>query len=287
MNPTLFLGLVTHERTRFAEAQGPDGLVAALSEALKLQGTTTTVSIHDANHFDARSVPLTQEEVKASIAAELTMEERWRIYVSGRRSLGLRAFMIARQTYRRIRLAPPWNIAESATPQGARMLQRLVNIELAHMHLMAEAVAAGADWALIVEDDAAATNPAQLARDLLRFMIGRSSEAQPKYVNASRSFTGKPLGLRNHLQPVMRWDRDSQLMSADRPMTNTVCAVLYRTTFLASLLSHLEDIPISPVMPIDWKINAALMSMHERDQLGSGDCWFIEPAPLVQRSMHQ
>jgi len=50
---------------------------------------------------------------------------------------------------------------------------------------------------------------------------------------------------------------------AQRPVTNTVCAVLYRRSFLAHILAKLEDIPTYPVVPIDWKLNRALMNMNK------------------------
>ena len=77
----------------------------------------------------------------------------------------------------------------------------------------------------------------------------------------------------------------AQILSASKPVTNTVCAVLYRTSFLEELLTVLDSLPLSPVIPIDWKLNAALLQMHDSGALGAGDCWFLEPAPIVQRSM--
>jgi hypothetical protein len=40
-----------------------------------------------------------------------------------------------------------------------------------------------------------------------------------------------------------------------------------------------------PLAAIDWKFNSVLMEMFEEGAIGSGDCWFVEPAPFVQRSM--
>lgn len=254
--------------------------------SLRDASVTATVSIHDADHFDADLVPLTTTEVLASTMAELDLERRWRVYVRpDRDGMSLKAFMMARQLYRRARLAPPWQ-GTDASARGAAMLRRLVNIELAHLHLMKQAIESESAWALIVEDDAHSTDPREFAQDLAGFVAAQGRAHQPRYVNLSRSFEPDPLGIDRHLSDIGAWGRGARLLSSDRPLTNTVCAILYRTDFLRELLPVLDAIPISPVLPIDWKLNMALLELHERDALGPGDCWFVEPGPLTQGSMH-
>jgi hypothetical protein len=287
VNPTVFLGLVTHRGSRFTASAGPDGLVHRLSDALTALGVPSVVSIHDDDHFDPALVPLTTAQVSASIDAELSLEQRWRVYVDPSVShVALSAQMAARRAYRRARLAPPWRREVDATDAGARMLRRLVNIELAHLHLMRRAVASGARWTLIVEDDAHLNDPESFARSLALFIAERSTSAQPAYVNVSRSFDHETLGSNERLAPVGSWSDTVRELAADRPLTNTVCAILYRQEFLKELLAQLDEIPIAPVLPIDWKVNAALLSMHAAGQIDSGDCWFLDPAPITQGSMH-
>lgn len=287
MNPTVFLGLVTHRATRFPESQGETGLLAQIHQELQTRGVSSVVSVHDADHFDAALVPLTKAEVTASIVAELDLEQRWRIYVRPEKAgIPLTAFMGLRRLYRRIRLAPPWSSDAEASAPGAAMLRRLVNIELAHLHLMNQAMEQGAEWALIVEDDAQSSDPRAFADALADFISTHGSARQPRYVNVSRSFETDPLGIERHLTPDGEWDAGTRILRADQPLTNTVCAILYRTDFLRELMPALESIPLSPVLPIDWKLNAALLDLNQRGSLGAGDCWFLDPGPLAQGSMH-
>jgi hypothetical protein len=287
VNPTVFLGLVTHRRTRFAEASGPNGLVRQVQKRLLEQGIEASVAVHDADRHDEGVLPLTNAEVIASIDAELDLEARWRTYVTpGTSQAGLTAFMAARRAYRRLRLAPPWHRSSAATASGAAMLRRLVNIELAHMHLLEQARDEQAAWALIVEDDATLENPNHFASALATFIHDRADQPQPAYVNVSRSFSSERLDLGAHLTAQGRWDATTQALASDIPLTNTVCAVLYRGTFLDQLVPAMQAIPISPVLPIDWKLNAALLGLTEAHIIGSGDCWFLNPAPIVQGSMH-
>lgn len=287
MNPTVFLGLVTHRRTRFPQASSPEGLVHQVGHALTQQGVRVTVEVHDADHHTDDLVPLTNAQVIASIDAELDLEARWRAYVTPRMSrAGLTIFMAARRAYRRLTLAPPWHRGPAATSDGAAMLRRLVNIELAHLHLLQQAQDQRATWALIVEDDASLEDAHHFAEALVTFIHEHAGQPQPAYVNVSRSFSSERLDLAPHLTPQGNWDATTMALASDIPLTNTVCAVLYRGTFLDRLVPAMQAIPISPVLPIDWKLNAALLGLAQTHMIGAGDCWFLDPAPIVQGSMH-
>jgi len=256
-------------------------------EGLSKAGIEAAVVIHDADHHTQDVLPLTNAQVKASIDAELDLEARWRTYVTpGTSRAALGSLITVRKAYRRFRLAPPWHRSTTATEQGARMLRRLVNIELAHLHLLQQARDTQATWALVVEDDATLTDPAAFSQALAAFIRERQSHAQPSYVNVSRSFSHDRLDLHDHLTAHGRWNFTTTAMMSDIPLTNTVCAVLYRGAFLEQLVPALKAIPVSPVLPIDWKLNAALLSLSETLVIGAGDCWFLDPAPIVQGSMH-
>jgi hypothetical protein len=288
---TVFLGLVTHERSRFQDSSGPDGLVSRLSRDLGELGVSTTLRISDKDACTPDLITLDRDEVLKSIGAELAVEREWRRYLQPEHSaIGLSAFMLARRAYRTFRFAPPWRPRLDDDDPGIRMVRRLVNIELSHVALLHQAVETESTWALIVEDDASADDVAALAQDLEAFIDHYGSAAQPKYVNVSESFGQERLNTEHHLQPVGTWHAGApptELLSANRPVTNTVCAILYRTTFLRELLPFMDAIPVSPVLPIDWKLNRALLTMFNAGRIGPGDCWMISPAPLLQRSMHQ
>ena len=112
---------------------------------------------------------------------------------------------------------------------------------------------------------------------------------QPAYVNVSHSFSADELGIRHLLYPVpgVHWQgaANRTVMAARLPVTNTVCAIAYRGGFLEPLLAAFDQLPMEPIVPIDWKLNLALMALRDSDVLGDGDCWQVEPAPIVQMSM--
>jgi hypothetical protein len=85
----------------------------------------------------------------------------------------------------------------------------------------------------------------------------------------------------------MAWggDRCRRIAQSLLPVTNTVCAILYRTEFLMQLLDVWEALPMEPVVPIDWKLNRALMTLYQRGSLPPGSTWLVDPAPIIQMSM--
>ena len=167
------------------------------------------------------------------------------------------------------------------------MITRLLDIEVSHLDLLRWGVGQGADWVLVLEDDAMANDLVDCAEGLAALVALGGS--MPKYVNVSESFSLAELGIDHLVRPVegVGWagSSDRMVLSADRPVTNTVCAILYRASFANELLATMEALPSEPVVPIDWKLNLALMELFSSGSLPAGSCWLVEPAPIVQMSM--
>lgn len=290
---TLFIGVVSHEGTRFADSHGPDGLAAALARELVPRGIDTTVVVNTTDEHDPIALPIDGALGWASVREQLALEGEWDRYLaqapgmparSRMRDKAVHALRLGRAWARYWR---PWHRSSDTSAPEIRLVRRLVNIELSHLRLMREALAMGADWVLIVEDDAAAEDVRECAAGLA-MLIGTASAAdQPAYANVSRSFGHDELRIAPMLSPVpaLTWPGERVVLASSRPVSDTVCAVLYRRSFLIELVQVLASLPMTPVVPIDWKLNRALMVMHGNGALGAGDCWLVEPGPIVQRSM--
>jgi len=270
---SLFVGVVSHHGSRFAVSQGPSGLGAKLASALP----ETVVQVNTENLIDDAGWTIDATQVQRSLSAELDLEREWATFLCRPKTLRNRATGLARW-WRRL-----WRRVQ---PPAPAMVRRLVNIELSHLDLMRRGLESQARWILIIEDDAFAEDVEDLAQGLTGLM---AADPPPAYVNVSESFSTTELGIDHLLNPVghTRWDgrHTRVLMSAQRPVTNTVCAILYRREFLASLVTAMEALPLEPVVPIDWKLNMALMSMYRSGALGVDECWLVEPAPIAQMSM--
>jgi len=272
---SLCLGLVTHAGTRFPDADTDSGLVHRVAAEWADQDRRAQVVVCRDDMWTVQVIPLTGEEVAASTREELRVERQWREFLRGGKASPLdQAALTVRHAVRSYR--------RRQDPQrAAAMLRRLVNIELAHLKVMEAAVASGCDWSLIVEDDAAAGDA--FPGELMRFVDAVSSEAQPQVVSLSNSFAPRDLGIDHLLKRTtavagLPWS----LFQARLPVTNTVCATLYRTNFLRQLLRRLHAIDLRPVIPIDFKVNRALMAMSP--QIAEGDFWLAWPGPVTQRS---
>lgn len=275
----LFVGVVSHDKSRFAASQGPAGLARRLAEAGPNLGFEATVRVNTANLHDPAVVPVTEAMVQASLTEQLRLDRRWAEYLAGSRgpkwwaTHGLRWVRRSEQSLR---------------SPGTSMVERLLNIERSHLDLLAAGLAAEAGWVLILEDDAVSTDVTDCARGIAGIMATGADE-QPAFVNLSQSFTTAELGIDHLLSPVAsaRWAGAAPrtLLSASRPVTNTVCAILYRASFVRLLVSAMAALPMEPVVPIDWKLNVALMNLFNEGILGPGDCWLVDPGPIDQLSM--
>ena len=254
-------------------SQGDDGLAARLGAALP--GVRVKVNVADL--LDDTSTPITPAMVQAALTEELRLDLRWSRYLG--RSGDPRWWLVYTVRWMRrgwLRLRPP----------DPSLVRRLLNIELSHRDLINAGLEAGADWLLILEDDAFASDISDLADGLSGLM---EEKPGPDFVTISRSFTVRELGIGHLLRPVTTtsWQGavPRSILRSERPVTNTVCAILYSARFAEDLVAAFDNLPMQPVVPIDWKLNQALVLMFETGQLRPGGCWLVEPPPITQLSM--
>jgi hypothetical protein len=270
--PYIFIGLVSHANSRFAASQGSQGLAKTLSLKLEDCGLTSDVQVNTENMYDSSAYPLSPRMSLGSVAGELELERVWHEFLGGKRS----ALFTARLALRGAKLA-----LNRLRGGDTSVVERLLNIEYSHLDLMKSGLHSGASWILILEDDAGARDMGAVT-DLMTFVA--QSEPPPKIVSMSDSFSQDQLGVTHLLHP--HGPTELHLFLADRPVTNTVCAVAYHHKFLVNLVETLDKLPIEPIVPIDWRINAALMELWNQGKVGPRESWFVDPAPIVQRSMH-
>ena len=298
--PDLFIGVVSHEGSRFSVSQGPVGLAARLSDCLHDQGVEVAMQVNTDDQYTPALMEIDGATVRRSYVTQFRLEARWANYLRAGnhllskwqrwRARRLDSLVTAARIFRQwLIFFRPWHAALAEQSPGYRMVRRLVNIELSHLSLIRAGIESGAAWVLIIEDDAHADDPAALAANLRSLMQLTAGSEQPSFVNLSQSFTNAELGVGYLLSPAdpYTWQGEPtrRVLASLRPITNTVCAILYRSDFLNNLLPTFDELPMDPVVPIDWKMNLALMQMFEIGAMGSGDCWSITPGPIDQLSM--
>lgn len=276
--PTVFIGVVSHPQSRFTVNQGQEGLAPKLSTGLSILGTSCDYVVNVRNDFESSGILATKSVFRHGIAEEVRLERTWSRFLGVRR--GVRWWLRHLARWARVY---SFRIRQGDVGE----IKRLINIELSHLALMHDGLNSGAPWILVLEDDAGARDVADLAAGL-RGMT--QLDPAPAYVNLSRSFGTTELGIDHLLGPAISasWDgmQHRTILEAERPATNTVCAILYHRQFLEKLVVEIESLPSEPVVPIDWRLNLALMHLWNKGLIGPGECWFVEPAPIDQLSMH-
>ena len=272
-SPTLFIGLVSHERTGYVDSLGPEGLGQRLQRGL---GDARLV-VNTRNLADEQGINLSRRSVQSSLSAEIRADGQWGRFLG--RDTDVRWWI--NHMLRRIR-----RLGRLFVSPPVATVRRLLNIELSHMDLMRQGLDSGAPWLLILEDDAGCHDVNGLSEGLKHLIHSAHGDG---LVNLSESFTFDELGLTRLLTADnrMQWSEDSSrtVLRCELAATNTVCAILYSRGAAQRILMELERIPLEPVLPIDWKLNVAVMRLHQSTG-GSGiSSWFVHPAPIQQRSM--
>lgn len=268
---TLFIGVVSHRGSRYAQSQGDHGIAARLATAIP----DSTVHVNTGDLLVTTDVELPPDVIQKSLTDELVLERAWARYLGIPRTTrwwmghGLRW---ARRAMRGV-----------LRPDDAGM-RRLLNIELSHLDLLRRGLASDAPWILILEDDAHCHDVTDLAAGL----IGLTATGSTGFVNLSESFPLSELRIEGLLTPssiTWRGSVPRRVLLAARPVTNTVCAILYSRTFVSTLLDAWDELPLTPVVPIDWKFNRILMDLDATKGGSPPTCLFVEPAPIIQMSM--
>jgi hypothetical protein len=276
----LFIGLVTHPKTRFKHSQTTAGVARRLEAELKRRGLNACTVICSENLCNSHINGYTSARSKI---AQKIASIHWHYYLHKKIPSPAKLVVTLLRT-----LADACKDLFSRKAQASTL--RLINIELAHLWLMRQAIKSMASWAIIIEDDASCENIEDLTDGLLGMI---KSPHKPSYINLSLSFTPQQLNAENilHVDPDFKWNGTTlrSIMRATVPITNTVCAVAYEASFLSNLLQIIEDMGTFPVLPIDWKVNMGLIKLHHSKSPANPyrGCLFVEPGPLIQGSLHQ
>jgi hypothetical protein len=276
-DPSAFIGLVSHSSSRFIKNQEPEGLAASLYAALIRDGFYCQLQVNTRNLFDENPYALTGKMARDSVIAEVSLEFTWSEFLLRPDRFRQIMRILSRRLSALVRF-------RSNSDSGA--IQRLLNIEASHLDLYRNAILSGCEWTIILEDDAFAPD----VQDLTTGLVGIfSNDRDVKFVNLSASYSLDALGIAHLLSPVDRqkWSGSvpRQILESSRPATNTVCAIAFKTQFLEQLVVTMDLQPQHPIIPIDWKLNDALVRMWNLGQIGPNQCWFVEPAPIIQLSM--
>lgn len=278
----MFLGLVTHTRSRFNRDGAASDQVTAIAQVLASRGHEVGVLISDRDDFDPDTYRLGLSTRIASAWSQANLEGRWKAYVKrlqGRSAnTSTTGSLVARAGSGTRRTLSALGIAVSGADLSTEALKRLINIDLSHIRVWTAAHEFGADTVLVLEDDARLTHThsTMSVADVLEHLP--TSELSLAVLSESISPTG--LGVRRILDHSNKLSDYPQLRLLESPLTNTVCANAYSGKLIADLIASITPENLIPVHPIDWRLNQYLLTHTDIT------CLWSEPAPFVQMSMH-
>jgi hypothetical protein len=286
---SVFVGLVTHPRSRFNADGTATRQAQAIVDALVRRHAGAGLLVSDRDDYDPVTMPLDRTELLRSARYQADLEHRWRRYLAaggGWPAWGALADTVISAVMSVKREAGtgallPWGDGAA----GRAAATRLLNIDLSHLRTLESAVASGSEWVLVLEDDARVDDADAAADDLLA-VVETLTPTPVAFASLSESISLDRLGVEAMIGGPVASDGPPWLVRTSRPITNTVCANVYRASFAAELAAGIRARGLTPVAPIDWRLNEQIMRMMAGGRLGPDSCAWAIPGLFRQASMH-
>lgn len=282
--PDLFLGLVTHRNSAFNSSGESTKAIENLSLQLEGLGLIVETLISDRDEYSSENFPISTDALKSAAKAQSQLERDWRLFLisQARFPAPIRATKIVatQALYQLMLFKRSRGTKTASTSQAAKAYRRLINIDLSHRRILEEGLKSGAPMVVVLEDDASKLNShqAQALADVIRLARDQGVD----FVNLSESISINDLGVTRILKrgKIIASVHENQVIAMDTPVTNTVCANIYGSNFATLFASYLSEDRLTPVIPIDWRLNQVIMEHPETR------CWWTRPGLFLQRSMH-
>ena len=278
--PKIFIGLVTHPRSRFNSKGQASQKVIELANSLNQLGFNVVTLISDRNDFDLSGKVIGIADRVRSAWRQAQVEKAWNEYL--RESTGSDSDACKHGA---IFFSGMFVKRATSFLLNSSSLARLANIDFSHLRVLKEGVATGAEWVLIIEDDAQFAEPvgtADALRTVLDFLTGHTGNI---FINLSESMDVVQLkvdGIVSCGNSVLTFANDSELVEVSPAISNTVCANIYSADFAQDFVSAIEAQGIFPSVPIDWRLNQLIMD----SQITPTECYWVKPGLFLQGSMH-
>ena len=282
--PDLFLGLVTHRSSAFNSSGEATRALENLSLQLEGLGLRVETLVSGRDDYTGDNFPISTDSLTLAAKAQSQLERDWRLFLLSRAGFAAPtrlAKQAATHVLYQLMLFKRFRGAKGGSgSQAAKAYRRLINIDLSHRRILEEGLKAGASVILILEDDASELNVQQV--QVLADVIRLASDQGVDFINLSESISLHDLGVTRILSrgTIIPGVNDNQVIAMDTPVTNTVCANIYGANFATLFASYLSEDRLTPVIPIDWRLNQVLMEHPDTR------CWWIQPGLFLQRSMH-
>ena len=280
-NPSkIFIGLVTHPNSRFNSEGQSAQRINELANSLSQLGINVVTLISDRNDFQSSGRVIGLGDRVRSAWKQVHVEKAWDKYV--RESTGSGSL---NRKHGPIFFTAMFVKRAFSYLFNSRPLARLANIDLSHLRVLNEGVASGANWVIIIEDDAQFADPVRTSSVLATVLEFLGQPTRSIFVNLSESINTVELrvdGIVSGGNPVLALTNESNLLEIFPAISNTVCANMYSLDFASEFARAIEVQGILPSVPIDWRLNQLIMEGRETPV----ECYWVIPGLFLQGSMH-
>ena len=274
------MGLVTHSRSRFnSQGQSTESFIELATQLDEL-GLSNDSIVSDRNDFELIGEKIGLVDRLKSAWWQVKVERAWTNYLRNsqgsvhrvRNSSGI--FFMGMFIKRAISFS-----------FDSRVLERLANIDLSHLRILDEGIASGADWILVIEDDASYRDVHGIAEKIQKIYSHLSDGGREVFLNLSESIGTEELRVDQLLansSAELTLSGGTKLLKISPPVSNTVCANMYSRSFAITFAEAIRSQGVLPSIPIDWRLNQLILSQDP----SFIDCFWLVPGAFIQGSMH-
>ncbi len=282
--PDLFLGLVTYQNSAFNSSGEATRALEDLSTQLHGAGLQVETLISDRDDYTSENFPISPDSLRLAAKAQSQLEHNWRLFLISRAQFAVPSrfakIIAAHALYQLMQLKRLAATKGGGASQSAKAFRRLINIDLSHRRILEEGLKSGAPVIVVLEDDASPLNSQQV--QVFAGVIRLALNQDVDFINLSESISVHDLGITGILDrgKSISTEYENQVIALDTPVTNTVCANIYGSNFATLFTSYLSEDRLTPVIPIDWRLNQVMLDHPDTR------CWWVRPGLFLQRSMH-
>ena len=286
LNNSVFLGLVTHEKSKYLNTFGHHEKFSNLLDLLDIENW----SINDRNVTDAESEKINYRIEINSIwrLFRSLIGTQYRILIKSKlQNFNLFAFHTFSGIYTVLMLLCKLLLTNfnKEINKGYRvMIARQYKISEAHIDHIYNASISKMTYSLILEDDFILNDGYPLKDTFPKILRFLDNSEFVKVLSISESFSPSLLGF-NHISNFTPFE-NLNFYNLSTPVTNTVSAMLYKTDIFQLLLPLLKSYRKYKIIPIDHKLNMAFNELLKNQKSNLHLLSYLSPGLFIQGSIH-
>lgn len=181
-----------------------------------------------------------------------------------------------------------YKITRKKIKKFSKYAQRQANISNNHIDILSNLNTIENRWIINLEDDIKINKDLDIRKNIFQLIKKMNEYADIKIINLSNSFSDYELGIEGI--KIKKIDIDNEntkfINIYAYPVSNTVCATLYRTDVLSKLIKELKNMEKYVFIPIDHKLNISLHKMLKKGEIKETAYASLDPGMFIQGSIH-